>query len=317
MTIVRNVILFPLFLTPLVASVLPASVLAQAALRPVLECVDDNGDGTYTAHFGYKNDDIVNVVVPAGSDNRFTPAPQDRGQSTDFLPGRQVRVFSIDFDGNNLVWTLRGPNGQTRTATASSNPAQRCAAPAPTPVATPVPFFRTGDCPTEPQAGCKVTTKSRKAFIYVRTKDNEASNRVVWNWAKGEAVEQNELGDPLTDTSFTLCAYDTTASGTALAFDFKVAAGAGWESSRKGYKFRDREGANDGVQMMRINRGDDGAARVTVVARGAAMGLPRAQPRQEDMMVVQFWNSEGTCWTSEFTAAAAKRRATVFADYGE
>jgi len=93
-----------------VVSALPQPV------RPVLECVVLNPDSSYTAWFGYKNDNSVSVYIPVGAKNKFTPSPQDRGQTTVFQPGRQVRVFSIVFNGSNLVWTLNG-----RTSTASKN----------------------------------------------------------------------------------------------------------------------------------------------------------------------------------------------------
>jgi hypothetical protein len=85
-------------------------------VRPVLEYVTDNPDGTYSALFGYRNDNPEVVSIPVGSGNRFSPSPQDRGQSTTFQPGRQVAVFTIVFSSGNQVWTLDG-----RTATASPN----------------------------------------------------------------------------------------------------------------------------------------------------------------------------------------------------
>ena len=95
-----------------VVSTLPQPV------RPVLECVRNNGDGTYTAFFGYKNDNSVSVYIPVGNKNKFTPTPQDRGQTRVFEPGRHYKVFTVNFNGSNLVWTLNG-----RTSTASSNSA--------------------------------------------------------------------------------------------------------------------------------------------------------------------------------------------------
>ncbi len=99
-------------LTFSVVSTLPKPV------RPVLECVRNNGDGTYTAYFGYKNENDVSVYIPVGNKNKFTPTPQDRGQTKVFLPGRKYKVFTVNFNGSNLVWTLNG-----RTSTASSNSA--------------------------------------------------------------------------------------------------------------------------------------------------------------------------------------------------
>lgn len=94
-------------------------------VRPILECVEYLGPEQYVAHFGYLNPNPFPVEVPIGGDNKFTPAPQDRGQPTVFQPGRTAyypeSAFQIAFDGRNLVWTL-----QRRTSTASSNPVQRC-----------------------------------------------------------------------------------------------------------------------------------------------------------------------------------------------
>ena len=98
-----------------VVSTLPQPV------RPVLECVTNNGDGTYTAFFGYKNENSVSVYIPVGSKNKFTPNPQDRGQTRVLLPGRQIKIYTVNFNGSNLVWTL---NGRTSTASANSAPCQ-------------------------------------------------------------------------------------------------------------------------------------------------------------------------------------------------
>ncbi|WP_369425674.1 DUF7507 domain-containing protein, partial [Methanothrix sp.] len=55
------------------------------------------------------------MTIPIGDSNKFTPLPSDRNQPTTFEPGRHYDVFTVDFDGSNLVWTLNG-----KTATASS-----------------------------------------------------------------------------------------------------------------------------------------------------------------------------------------------------
>jgi hypothetical protein len=100
-------------------AVVPVSAVG-AAVKPVLECVVDNPDSTYTAYFGYANLNAANVLIPTGVDNKFTPSPENRGQTTDFLPGRQVSVFQVsENDGTNLVWRVKGPDGKARTSTAS------------------------------------------------------------------------------------------------------------------------------------------------------------------------------------------------------
>lgn len=97
-------------------------------ISPILECggkVRDNGNGTYTAFWGYLNRNNVTVNIPQ-SDSFFTgnPIGGTTTPPTTFLPGRQECAFQTTFTGNNLVWTLKSPNGQTATATAGANNAQ-------------------------------------------------------------------------------------------------------------------------------------------------------------------------------------------------
>lgn len=97
-----------------------------STVSPILECVEDNGNGTFTAHFGYKNVSGSTISIPVGNSNKFTPAPADRGQPVAFSAGRTPywpdAAFSVVFnEGETLVWTL---NGKTSTAGAGS---QRCA----------------------------------------------------------------------------------------------------------------------------------------------------------------------------------------------
>ncbi|HEX4962858.1 MAG TPA: SdrD B-like domain-containing protein, partial [Thermoanaerobaculia bacterium] len=92
-------------------------------VNPIFECVASNGNGTYTAYFGYLNPNSSSVTIPIGSANMFSPAPADRGQPTTFSPGRTPlwpnAAFSVVFDGNTLVWTL---NGLTATASKTGTP---------------------------------------------------------------------------------------------------------------------------------------------------------------------------------------------------
>ncbi|NJM42634.1 MAG: hypothetical protein HC853_18780, partial [Anaerolineae bacterium] len=88
-------------------------------ISPVLECVVDRGSSfipRYIARFGYNNPNAFAVERVVGSANRFSPVPQNRGQTTVFLPGRQQFTFNVPFIGGNQVWTLNG-----RTATASTS----------------------------------------------------------------------------------------------------------------------------------------------------------------------------------------------------
>jgi len=76
---------------------------------PILECVAENPDGTFTAHFGYENPNPYVVVIDSRHQNTFHPGPTFRtGQPEYFAPGLVEDIFIVLFDGNGLTWTLDG-----------------------------------------------------------------------------------------------------------------------------------------------------------------------------------------------------------------
>src|SRR5215813_10052422 len=79
-----------------------------------------NADGTYTLSFGYFNMNAVDVTVPPGDANSFTPGAADRNQPVLFLKGRHrfacSMVMDNKFDGK-LQWTVKFA-GKTSTTTA-------------------------------------------------------------------------------------------------------------------------------------------------------------------------------------------------------
>jgi len=77
-------------------------------VTPVLNCVRNNGGGSFTAFFGYNNSNSNGVYIAPGSKNYFSPNPSYRNQPKVFLTGLQSNVFSVDFDGDNLTWYLDG-----------------------------------------------------------------------------------------------------------------------------------------------------------------------------------------------------------------
>lgn len=106
-------------------------------VSPTLECVMPNEYGEpyseeqeyeqfYTAYFGYLNENDESVSIAIGSENKITGTDGwDQGQPRVFEAGRQRNAFSVTFSGDEvLVWTLEGPDGRRRTATASANSAQ-------------------------------------------------------------------------------------------------------------------------------------------------------------------------------------------------
>lgn len=96
-------------------------------LIPLLECVDNNGDGTYTAHFGYLNQSGATINVAVGPKNMFVPGQLDFGQPTVFLPGEHLNVFSVVFPGtDDLKWLLKAA-GDHRHQLVANAESEACA----------------------------------------------------------------------------------------------------------------------------------------------------------------------------------------------
>ncbi len=107
-------------------------VVEQAqVVRPILECIANNADGTFTAYFGYENLSDRTVTIPYGNWNRITPAEYNELQPEEFelpkivdnRPGRTgfypegPFAFVVTFPAaEKIVWIL---NGRTTTAAVS------------------------------------------------------------------------------------------------------------------------------------------------------------------------------------------------------
>ncbi|MBU2447491.1 MAG: CIA30 family protein [Bacteroidetes bacterium] len=97
-----------------------AGLYPNKAITPILECVTKSTDHTWIAYFGYNNENSIPVKLPI-SRNKFSPAPENRGQVTEFQTGRVVKAFSVSFDGSNIEWQLTALDDVLRKASASSS----------------------------------------------------------------------------------------------------------------------------------------------------------------------------------------------------
>ena len=95
------------------------------------ECITDNGNGTFTASFGYNNLTASTVTItdnlPSGSINAFSPAPSNRGQPAVFQPGSHPAAFTAVFViGSSLTWTVQA-TGLARVSATAASTAPHCA----------------------------------------------------------------------------------------------------------------------------------------------------------------------------------------------
>lgn len=118
-------------------------------LTPKVLCVEDLGNGNYTAHFGYHNENDQSVSVPLGPHNKVlgghvnpgdNSKDKDLGQPSQFESGEHgtfpQSVFSVDFSHGNVNWVL---NGKTATAKANSTACGPQPSPEPSPSSSPSP----------------------------------------------------------------------------------------------------------------------------------------------------------------------------------
>jgi hypothetical protein len=111
-------------LAPVVARV--AQAQGGHTLVPLLECVDNNGDGTYTAHFGYLNTGNDVIDLPVGPKNMFVGGEKDRGQPTAFFPGEHLSEFTVTFgELETIKWMLKA-DGDRRHQVEASATSEAC-----------------------------------------------------------------------------------------------------------------------------------------------------------------------------------------------
>jgi hypothetical protein len=134
-----------------------------------------------------------------------------------------------------------------------------------------------------------------------------SGDKIAWQWVSGAAFGQGDLGDPSSNTDYTLCVYDSTASVSSLAAMLQIpAASAGWRNySPRGWTWSDSTGSLDGIKKLQIRAGDAGKTKVKLSAGGTFLPLPlpfsgSAFFAGQPSVVVQLIADEGNCWTSTF-----------------
>jgi len=130
----------------------------KAGIVPRLECVEEGGDGSLTAHFGYSNDNGLTVNIPYGTRNSF---PRDTGtdRPKNFLPGDQAFDFSVAIPaGKTLKWTLNPHGYDNTTVVTASSSSPHCAADNPGPTCAAV-------CDNELNADCADPTVNHGACM--------------------------------------------------------------------------------------------------------------------------------------------------------
>jgi probable HAF family extracellular repeat protein len=170
-------------------------------------------------------------------------------------------------------------------------------------------------CPLTPAATC---LGGPKASLQVIDNADDTKDQIKWRWAGGPAVSQVDLGDPQSDTPYTLCVYDSTSGTDVLVDNLRIDPNVNWtDKDPRGWSYKDTLGAESSVSKAQIKTGDAGKTKVQIRAKGPSILLSPPFDENEffdqgTRVTVQLFNdATSTCWTSEFTTAT-KNDSTKF-----
>lgn len=162
-----------------------------------------------------------------------------------------------------------------------------------------------------PATQCRV---AGRAMFRINDREDVAHDRLKLRWWRGEPLIQADLGDPSSLANYALCVYDGLGGKPTLVSSLEIPPGSSWrDKSPKGWVYKDRSGAADGVWSIKLGTGVAGRSSVQVQARGLNLRMPPAAGpfrffEQDPYVVVQLMNDEtGVCWTSKFTPAQNKK----------
>ena len=89
-----------------------------------------------------------------------------------------------------------------------------------------------------------------------------------------------------------------------------------------GFKYRDKTLSHDGVKLLRLKPGNvPGKAQITLLGAGPNLDFASDAPllpfAQSPKVTVQLTNSDGRCWTTDFSTPAVTNTGEVFTDRGD
>jgi len=181
-------------------------------------------------------------------------------------------------------------------------------------------------CPPLPRTDCR--SGSTLQSVLRMKEGNPYLRKLVWTWRHGAQTNLADFGEPLTTTSYALCVYDEIGGVASPPVSFEVSPDSTaslcavppcWkDKGDQGFKYRDSVGGSQGVRTVVLKPGEDGKAKVVMKAGGDQLQLPTPTAtkllNQDPAVTVQLVNSQGKCWTANFTAPALKNETQKFRD---
>lgn len=164
-------------------------------------------------------------------------------------------------------------------------------------------------CPASPEPSCRQSGAAASSLI-LKNDGNDAKDRLVWKWLKGDVTPKQAYGDPL-PAPYVLCTY----SGSSV-FEAQIPGAAScpscWKETPSGFKFRS---TGSEIQTLILKAGVlPGKAKIIARGKGASLpgdlpAVPISQP-----VTVQLLNADGECWEASYSAPASRNEDGLFRD---
>jgi len=217
---------------------------------------------------------------------------------------------SLDGIGHSLQRTIVSSNNHVDfTCADPSTPQNNAGVSAPMAATTscPPPPTPAITCPATPLAPCKTPVPEKGSYSIGKYSDS-AKRSMSWKWA-GQATTAAEFGDPTATEHFIICGWD---GADAPILSARAEAGGTcsgkpcWKASGnppKGYKYKFKAGAPDGITAISVKEGVDGKAKMSVKAKGSALVLGSLPiPQSPGPLRIQLINSLGSCWGASYSS---------------
>jgi cysteine-rich repeat protein len=154
-----------------------------------------------------------------------------------------------------------------------------------------------------PRSGCRTALKS---LLAIKNNADDAKDKLIWKWLKGEATTQGELRHA--DRHHRLHPVPVRWHDVGGAGQRRHSAGGELGADqRQGYKFKDKTGTPEGIQKVVLKGGAAGKAKALVKGKGANLPdvLTGVLPLPVTAQLVNDANA--VCFEGQYDSADVKK----------